>query len=255
MTEQFYRDIAAMVHPPACPQPQISDLPSWVIDHLQPRSGENILAIGNRDGRLTLKLARSVGDRGYVLAVDHSYRVLNALSQHSQEQGLQQRIRFLYLNLDDLDGHLRTDDFDRVLCSGALVRSRQPQVVFHTIFQALRPGGTCFFCGPARKDLAELGALCATCSQQTALPGEKELLFIERIGLPQARELFASVEILTFERTLAFDSPETLLACWKESPFYDEGRTPEILVAARRYFQSHALFATTRCFMGIRARK
>jgi SAM-dependent methyltransferase len=255
MTEQFYRDIAALVHPAACLQPQTSDLPSWVIDHLQPRPGENILAIGNRDGRLTLKLARSVGDAGSVLAVDHSYRVLNALSQHSQEQGLQERIRFLYLNLDDLDGHLRSEDFDRALCTGALVRSRQPQVVFHTIFQALRPGGTFFFCGPARQDLAELGALCTTCSRETTGPGEKERLFIERIGLPYARERFAAVEILTFTRTLGCDSPEALLACWRESAFYDEAHLPEVLTAARRYFQSHLLFETTRCFLGIRARK
>lgn len=255
MTDQFYRDPAALTHPEAGLPEQTGNLPSWVIHHLSAGPGENILAIGNRDGRLTLKLATCVGDTGYILAVDHSYRVLTALSQQSQEHDLQKRIRFLYLNLDDLGGHLRPQEFDRALCTGALVRSRQPQAVFHAIFQALRPGGALFFCGPARQDLAELGALCATCSQETGGPGEKELLFIERFGLPYARERFAVVETFTFVRTLGFASPEALLACWRKSTFYDEARTSDILAAARRYFQSHPLFETTRCFLGIRARK
>lgn len=255
MTEQFYRDLAALAHPAVtCPQPRTNDLPSWVIEQLQPRPGESILAVGNRDGRLTLALARTVGTGGYVLAIDHSYRVLNALSQQSQEQNLQGRLRFLYLNLDDLDGHLRADDFDRALCTGALVRSRLPQVVFHSIFQALRPGGIFFFCGPAHNDLAELGAFCATFSRETPA-WEKELLFMERVGLPYARELFTTVEILPFARTLCLDSPEALLACWRESVFYNEERASEASTAARRYFHSHVLFETARCFVGIRARK
>jgi len=255
MTEPFSRDLAALAHPDASPPMHSGDLPSWVIDHLRPRPGENILAIGNRDGRLTLRLATSVGDAGYILAVDHSYRVLTALAQHSQAHDLQKRIRFLYLNLDDLDGHLRPEEFDRALCTGALVRSRQPQAVFHTIFRALRPGGTLFFCGPARQDLAELGALCATGSREAGGPGEKELLFIEGLGLPYARERFAMVETFSLVWTLVFDSPEALLACWQESAFYDQARTPAIVASARRYFQLHPLFETTRCFLGIRARK
>lgn len=259
MTEQFYRDLSALTHPvspvASCPQPRTDDLPSWVIAQLQPRPDESILTIGNRDGRLTLALTRNVGAAGYVLAIDHSYRVLSALSQQSQEQDLQGRLRFLYLNLDDLDGHLRTDDFDRALCTGALARSRQPQIVLYALFQTLRPGGTLFLCGPARKDLAELGGFCAMFSRETPAPWEKELFFMERIGLPYTRELFAAVEILLFERTLRLDTPEALLACWRESAFYEEARVPEAAAAAQRYFQSHTLFETTRCIVGIRARK
>ncbi|HEY1352701.1 MAG TPA: methyltransferase [Ktedonobacteraceae bacterium] len=259
MTEQFYRNLTAPAHPAeraaSCLQPRTDDLPSWVIEQLQARPGESILTIGNRDGRLTLALTRNVGAAGYVLAIDHSYRVLNALSQQSQEQDLQGRLRFLYLNLDDLDGHLRPDDFDRALCSGALARSRQPQVALYALFQALKPGGTLFFCGPARKDLGELGIFCVPFSRETPAPWEKELCFMERIGLPYVRDLFTGVEILMFERTLRLNAPEALLACWRESAFYEEVRVPEAVAAAQRYFQSHTLFETTRYIVGIRARK
>src|SRR5581483_6825863 len=100
MTEQFYSTITAHTHSTvACTEPRISDLSSWVMAQLQPRAGESILNIGSRNGRLALALARIIGDEGYVLAVDRSYRVLNALSQQSQQQGLERRIRFLYLHL------------------------------------------------------------------------------------------------------------------------------------------------------------
>ncbi len=256
MTEQFYRDLAALTHSAvACAEPQTDDLTSWIMAQLQPRTGESILNVGSRNGRLALALARIVGDTGYVLAVDRSYRVLSALSQQTQEQGLERRIRFLYLNLDDLGGHLRADDFDRALSNGALTRSRQPQAVFHAISQALRPGGIFFFYGPARKDLEGLRSLFPPSSQELPAQGERALLFMERVGLPYAREIFSEVEILQFESGLCLDSPEALLACWRESAFYAEERASDFQLAAQHYFQTHVLFEATRCLVGIRARK
>lgn len=256
MTEQFYRDLAALSHASVvCAEPQTSDLASWVMAQLQPRTGESILNIGSRNGRLALALARAVGNEGYVLAVDRSYRVLSGLSQQSQEQGLERRIRFLYLSLDDLGGHLRADDFARALSNGALTQSRQPQVVFHAISQALMPGGVFFFYGPSRKDLADLRAFSSPISQVIPSQGERALLFMEKIGLPYAREIFSEVEILKFENTLCLDSPEALLACWRESAFYEEEHENDFQLAARHYFQSHAIFEATRSLVGIKARK
>jgi len=256
MTEQFYRDLAALSHTAvACAEPAAPDLTTWIMAQLQPRTGESVLNIGSRNSRLALALARNVGECGYVLAVDRSFRVLHALSQQSQEQGLEQRIRFLYLNLNDLDGHLRADDFDRALSNGALTQSKQPQVVFQAIFQALRPGGVFFFYGPSHKDLAELRTFASTTAQEIPSQGEKALLFMEKIGLPYAREIFSQVEILKFESGLYLDSPEALLACWRESAFYEEEREDDFQLAARHYFQSHVVFEATRCLVGIRARK
>ena len=256
MTEQFYRDLTALSHSTvACAEPRSTGLSSWVMAQLQPRTGETLLNVGSRNGRLALALARIVGDGGYVLAVDRSYRVLNALSQQSQQQGLERRIRFLYLNLDDLGGHLRDDDFDRALSNGALTRCRQPQAVFYAISQALRPGGMFFFYGPSHKDLEDLGAFSSTVSQEIPAQGERILLFMERIGLPYAREIFSEVEILKFEDTLCLDSPESLFACWRESAFYAEEHEDEFQLAAQRYFQSHVLFEAVRSLVGIRAKK
>src|SRR5437899_12778145 len=108
MTEQFYRDIAALQQGTiACLEYEedVSDLDAWVLAQTAARAGENILAIGCDSNEQTIALARTLGPRGYVLAVDRSYRALTTLCRRSQAGGLEHTVRFLYLNLVDLGGH------------------------------------------------------------------------------------------------------------------------------------------------------
>jgi len=259
MTEQFYSSIAALTQSPQSPtvyaEREATDPNTWLMDQLQPRVGDSILNIGCSNGKQALAVARRVGDTGYLLAVDRSYRALSALSQRSQEQGLEHRIRFLYLNLDELTGHLRPDDFDRALSARALSHVKQPQVVFHAIYEALKPGGVFFFYGPSRKDLVELRLFIAALDQERPPQENKELLFIEKIGLPHVRDVFPRVEITQFENPLRFNSPDDLFARWYESALYEEELENAFRRAAVRHFQSHAVFETAQRFVGVRATK
>ncbi len=256
MTEQFYRDISALTSSAvAYVEEPVHDLTSWVREQLRPCIGDSILNIGSRNGKLALALTRMVGETGYVLALDRSYKVLSALSQESQNLGLERYIRFLYLNPDDLNGHLRPDDFDRALSTRALIQSRHPQVLFHAVHQALRFGGTFFFYGPSRKDLAELRLLTSLYASEASAGENRELLFMEKIGLPYAREVFSEVEMVTFENVLRLDSSELLYACWRESAFYVEELEESFRLVAARHFQSHTSFETAQRLIGIRAIK
>lgn len=256
MTEQFYRDLSALTGSAvACAEEQAHDLTGWVKGQLQPRLGDSILNVGSKNGKLALTLAQIVGEAGYVLALDRSYKVLSALSQQSREWGLERRVRFLYLHPDNLSGHVRPGDFDRALSARALTQSKHPQMIFHAIYEALRPGGVFFFYGSARKDLAELRLFTSTLFQETPVDEKRELLFMERIGLPYAREAFSGVEVATFENSLRLDSPEMLSACWRESAFYEEEREESFREAAARHFQSHTTFETAQRLIGIRAMK
>lgn len=256
MTEQFYRDISALTNiAVACAEERRQNLTGWVCEQLQPRVGDSILNIGCRNSKLALALTGIVGETGYVLALDRSYRVLNALSQESQEQGLERRIRFLHLDPDDLHGHLRRDDFDRALSTRALTRSKHPQAVFQAIYQALKFGGVFFCYGPSRKDLAELRLFTTALTRETSASENRELLFMEKVGLPYASEIFSEVEAVTFEHALHLDAPELLCACWRESAFYAEELENDFRRAAVHHFQSHASFETAQRLVGIRARK
>lgn len=251
MTEQFYRDIAALKQAGAiCLENDPHDLDSWVLTRLAPRAGENILNIGCDNNEQTLSMARIVNQQGYVLAIDRSYQALSALSQRSQEIGLESRIRFLYLNLDDLGGYLRPEDFDRVLSGRALSRVKQPQMVFRALRQALKPGGTFFFYGPARKDLMELRLFHAALHRESE---SREQLFIEHTALPYARSMFSQVELMRFECPLRFLSPDALYAYWRESDLFKEELDSEFRRAAIQHFQSCPSFETAQRLIGVRA--
>lgn len=252
MTENFYRDIAALKQVgTACAEYEVSDFDRWIIDQLAIREGENVLNIGSESAEQTLSLARTVGHDGYVLAIDRSYRALNILSQRSQETGLEDHIRFLYLNLDDLAGYLRPESFERAIGARALYHVKQPQVVFQAIRQALKPGGIFFFYGPARKDLAEFRLFSAALRDEVR--ENRELIFIEKIGAPHARDVFPQVEIMKFESPLHFASPDTLYAYWRESDLYEETLDRDFRSAAVQHFQAHATFETAQRLIGVRA--
>lgn len=254
MTEQFYRDIAALQQGvTACLEyePEVSELDTWVLAQTAARAGENILTIGCDSNEQTLSLARTVGPRGYVLAIDRSYRALTALSQRSLAGGLEQTIRFLYLNLDDLGGHLRPEDFSRVLCGGALSHVKQPRLVFQAVRRALKAGGIFFFYGPTRKDLMELRLFHAALRNESC--ENRELFFVEQLGLRYARDMFAQVEAVSFETPLCFTSPDTLYIYWRESELYEEERDRDFRYAAVQHFKSYSTFETAQRLVGVKA--
>lgn len=252
MTEQFYRDIAELKHAGvACLEYDGHDLDAWVLTQLAAHTGENILNIGCDNNEQAVSLARTSGQDGYVLAIDRSYRVLNTLSQRSLKVGLEDHIRFLYLNLDDLAGHLRPADFDRALCGRALSHVKQPQSVFQAIRQALKPGGVFFFYGPTRKDLMELRLFHAALHKE--MRASRELFFIEQTGPTYARDVFSQVDLVKFECPLRFTSPDALYAYWRESDLYEETLDRDFRRAAVQHFQSHTAFETAQRLIGVRA--
>jgi SAM-dependent methyltransferase len=256
MTEQFYRDIAALKESSlASAEIGTTDLNSWIIEHLRPCRGHTILEIGCGSGKRTLPLAKIVGDTGYILAIDRSYEALSTLSQHSLERGIESRIRFLQISLDSFAGHVRANDFDRVLGSHSLSQIKHPRAVFCAIQRTLKPGGVFFFYGPTRKDHAELRSFHADLCGETSLCDNPEPAFIEGVGLPCARDLFPNTEIVKFERPLRFDSPQALHACWSVSKLYNEGLERLFLRAATQHFTSHRVFETIHRVIGVKAIK
>jgi ubiquinone/menaquinone biosynthesis C-methylase UbiE len=252
MNEQFYHDINALKQAgTVCLEEAPRDLDTWVCAQLATRAGENILNIGCDSNEQTLSLARTIGQDGYVLAIDRSYRALNALSQRSQASGLEQRIRFLYLNLDDLAGHLRPEDFHWAISGRALSHVKQPQAVFQAIRQALKPGGIFFFYGLARKDLLELRLFHAALRNETR--ESRELLFIEQVGAPCTRNVFPRAEFIKFECPLRFTSPDALYAYWHESELYEEALDKDFRRATVQHFQAYAAFETAQRLIGVRA--
>lgn len=258
MTETFYNDIATLQQRHPEPERVVSnatDLSTWVLDNLDLRTGYNVLDIGCSNGQQALPLAKLVGYAGHVLTVDRSYEALHTLAQRSQELGLEARIRLLQVHLDELAGHLREDDFDRALAGRSLYHIKQPLAFFKAIQQALKLGGFFFLYGPSRNNNVEIKRFHAALSGETFQLDNRELTFLEEIGLPDMRECFSQVEIVKFEQPLLFDSPEALYNCWSTSKLYSKELDIPCRRAAVRHFESHGAFETVKRVVGIKATK
>ncbi|MGH2509469.1 MAG: class I SAM-dependent methyltransferase [Ktedonobacteraceae bacterium] len=256
MTQTAYHGASALqerVQEPT--SSQAPDLSTWVMDHLALHTGHKVLDIGGGNGPQALPLAQLVGYNGHVLSIDRSYEALHALGQRSQELGLEARIRLLQINLDDLAGHLRDEDFDRVLASRSLYRIKQPYSVFKAIHDALKLGGTFFFYGPSRRNNLEIKRFHAALYGEVFSLNSKNLTFLEEVGLPVARDCFAEVEIVRFEQPLILKSPEALYTCWRTSKLYAEELDAHCRRAVIRYFESHTAFETVKRVVGIKALK
>lgn len=257
MTETYYTNSSALQERGQAQQTtsNATDLSTWVIDHLDIHPGYNVIDTGGSNGPQALPLAQLVGCNGHVLSIDRSFEVLHTLAQRSQELELETRIRLLQINLDDLEGYLREDDFERALASRALYRIKQPLSVFKALHRALKPGGTFFFYGPSRNNNLEIKRFHAALRGETISPENKEPTFLEEVGLPLARNCFSKVEIVRFEQPLLFDSPEALYTCWNNSKLYSEELDAPCRRAALHHFESHPVFETVKRVVGIKATK
>jgi len=232
-----------------------SDLNQWIFAHLELTKGLSISDLGCGTGKQTLPLAQIIGDTGRVLAVDISQEALDTLSHSSKKLGLEKRISLLCIGLDDLGKHLEEQRFDRALGCYSLYYVQCPQTVFEIIHHSLKPAGVLFFCGPAKDNNSELKQF------HYALRGEQPpaetggAVFMEETGQQLACELFARVEVSTFQNALRFDSAEALYSYWSSYNLYDEKLDADFKTATAKHFQTHSVFETIKRVVGIKAIK
>ncbi len=100
-------------------------------------------------GFFTLELARRVGPKGRVLAVDVQPRMIEGLRKRAVKAGLADRIEARVCKGD----HLGIDDYtgrvDFALAFAMVHEVPNPSDLFADIFRALKPCGTLLFAEPA----------------------------------------------------------------------------------------------------------
>jgi len=108
------------------------------IQRLGPGPGMNVLDAGCGPGRLTVPLARTVGPKGEVTAIDIQEGMLDEAKKRAQAADLT-NIRFLRTGIGE--GRLERDRFDRAVLVTVLGEIPDRDAAFREIFDALRPGG------------------------------------------------------------------------------------------------------------------
>ncbi len=100
--------------------------------------GMRVLDAGCGPGRLTVPLAKAVGETGEIVALDGQPAVLRKLEERISAQGLH-NVRSLSAGLGE--GALEQGVFDRAILAMVLGEVRDREAALREIFTALRPGG------------------------------------------------------------------------------------------------------------------
>lgn len=232
------------------------DLNQWIFEHLVVDSGQEILDLGCGVGKQSLPLAKSIGGDGRVISVDIAADSLTTLAERARVEGTAERITVVQADLDDVPSRLPDLVIDRAVASYSLYYAQHPRALISYVAGSLGAGGILFFCGPASNNNSELRDFHA--ALRVGNPGSRQSeasVFMEQIGPAAARDCFDSVEVVSFENPLRFNSSGALHDYWASYNLYDPDLDEAFLSAADRHFSENDVFTTVKRVVGVQAAK
>jgi 2-polyprenyl-3-methyl-5-hydroxy-6-metoxy-1,4-benzoquinol methylase len=111
-----------------------------IVSHLNLKPGMAVLDVGCGPGRVTLPVARQVGHKGKVMAVDIQAGMLARAKEKAQAANLL-NIEFIQAGVGQGDGKLGQGRYDRALLVTVLGEIPDRNAALQEIFVALKPGG------------------------------------------------------------------------------------------------------------------
>ena len=115
-----------------------TDKASVIIQHLDLQPGMKVLDVGCGPGRLTIPVAKQVGPKGEVVAIDLQPGMLRRAQERAKAANLN-NIRFLQVGVGD--GKLAVSLADRALLVNVLGEIPHWESALREVFDALKPGG------------------------------------------------------------------------------------------------------------------
>ena len=123
--------------------------PQELVRYLDLDAGDQVADIGCHEGYLTMKLARKVGPKGKVFAVDIVSGKLEKLKTHAANRGLT-NIETI-LGADD-DPKLPASALDGVIIVDSYHEMDQHDRILAAIYRSLKPGGRLVLCEAIAED-------------------------------------------------------------------------------------------------------
>jgi precorrin-6B methylase 2 len=131
------------------PERQNEERPEVVIGAMGLRGGEVVADLGAGSGYFTFRLAKKVGRRGKVLAVDIQDEMLETLRRRSAELGV---TNVEEVKAGETDPHLPAGGVDMVLMVDVYHELAYPFEVMTRVREALKPGGRVVFVEYRKED-------------------------------------------------------------------------------------------------------
>ncbi|NNE99531.1 MAG: methyltransferase domain-containing protein [Pyrinomonadaceae bacterium] len=232
-----------------------NDLNSWILGNLNLSTGCRVLDLGCGTGKQSIAIAEKIGESGAVTSIDLSDESLKTLRTEAEKLGLTDRISATKSDLDNIDGVIEENHYDNIVSSYALYYCSDPEKTFSTLYDALKPGGVIFFCGPSRENNSEIKSFHYSLAGVSPQMETFASRFMEDDGPEQVKSVFQNIEIREFRNPLKFDSSDALYKYWSSYNLYDEELDSIFKERAALHFQSHDHFETVKRVIGIRAIK
>jgi cyclopropane fatty-acyl-phospholipid synthase-like methyltransferase len=185
-----------------------------LLEYAQVEVGQTILDIGTGTGHLAIALAQIVGDKGRVIGIDISPRMLEQARIKVDEL----RFKNMELQLADaeaLDYPINT--FDRILCANTFPWLEDKEATLRLWHQFLKPGGQISIHTPA--DTAYIGAVILRrvfAKHGISLEASNRLGSVEQCQNLFANAGFESIEIETEQRG-SYTNLDKAKATWEGS--------------------------------------
>ena len=130
-TEEYFNEVEARKYMVESHIPGFADFPRW--------KGKKVLEIGCGIGTDTINFARHGAQ---VTAVDLTEKSLEVARQRAEVFGLQDKIRFIQANAEQLSSYVPVEDYDLVYSFGVIHHTPHPERVIEELRKYVKSGGT-----------------------------------------------------------------------------------------------------------------
>jgi SAM-dependent methyltransferase len=114
----------------------------WIVDQVDPQSGQTILDVAAGTGDLGFAAARRVGDQGRVICTDFAPEMIEAARRNGERQGLA-NVEYRVLDAERMD--IDDDSVDGVVSRWSYMLMADPAAALRETRRVLRDGGTLAF--------------------------------------------------------------------------------------------------------------
>ena len=130
-TKEYFDEVEARKYMVESHIPGFADFKHW--------EGKKVLEIGCGIGTDTMNFARHGAK---VTAVDLTEKSLEVARQRAEVFGLQDRIRFIQANAEELSSYVPVETYDLVYSFGVIHHTPHPERVIEELRKYVKPGGT-----------------------------------------------------------------------------------------------------------------
>jgi ubiquinone/menaquinone biosynthesis C-methylase UbiE len=232
------------------------DYLKWLFTKLVVKEGGHVLELCCGSGEQTSRLLDLVGETGQVVALDISGEVLDHITSRLNKMQLS-RLTLIESDMDELTKTLdkagfQIPHFDVVFCAYGLYYSTRPERVLQEAKRWLTPRGSIAVVGPFGSNNGPLFNLLkqSLIDLPTSVKYSSQDFMWDKV-IPWATHNFHTININTVVNRIRWNSPESILAYWKSSTFYQSEKLKAVQEQINNHFRGHSEFVNEKWIMAV----